>query len=249
MSQRAGTYLICENPECRKTFYVQRWRVRDGFQARFCCRACRNNVPPMRRKQPKYIFTPEMDAIIRKVYENNTGKVAHARALAKKFNMPRWRVSRRAIEIGAYTPTKKEPDWSEAELRILERFAPYTPLFIQKKLKAAGYHRSEISILLKRKRTRLLSNLKGMSATQCAEFFGIDIHWVLRQIEKGLLSARRRQTNRTEKQGGDIWYIRESALRQFIIENPELIDLRKVEKISFIDLLVNGKSTSRTEAA
>lgn len=73
-----------------------------------------------------------------------------------------------------------------------------------------------------------------------AEFFGVNVHWVTDKIENDLLKAEKRGTMRTEKQGGDIWFIKEKDIRKFIIENPELIDLRKVEKFYFIELLVNG---------
>ncbi|MEW6115363.1 MAG: hypothetical protein AB1553_00480 [Nitrospirota bacterium] len=181
-----------------------------------------------------------MDAMVRKVYENNLGKRGLVNAVARKLGVPRWKVSRRAAEIGAYVPLKKEPEWSESELRILQKYAHTTPLFIQKKLKRAGFHRSETAITLKRKRMRLLQNLDGMSGRQCAEFFGVDSHWITDKIERNLLKAEKRQTARTEKQGGDIYYIKEKDIRQFIIDNPDLIDLRKVEKFYFIELLSKG---------
>jgi hypothetical protein len=36
-----------------------------------------------------------------------------------------------------------------------------------------------------------------------------------------------------------MWFIREKNIREFIVNNPGMIDLRKVDKFWFIDLLIN----------
>lgn len=229
----------CENPECGKTFYVPAWLFHSGQQVRFCSSTCRSAHPG---KLPKYIFTAGMDDLIRRVYQQYVGMSRRpvARALAEKLGLPRWRVSRRALELGCSIPRKKEPIWTEPELSILERFSHRHPSYIQKILKRNGFNRTEVGIVLKRKRMRLIANREGMSACQAAEFFGVDVNWVTRQIAEGGLKAERRETMRTEKQGGDIYYIREKHIRKFIIDNPELIDIRKIEKFYFIELLANG---------
>ena len=78
---------------------------------------------------------------------------------------------------------------------------------------------------------RLLSNLEGMSARLCAEFLGVDLHWVLNHIKSGFLRA---EVIRYDRQGKVNYYVREKNIKKFIINHPELIDLRKVEK--FISL-------------
>jgi hypothetical protein len=188
----------------------------------------------------KYKFTPELDTLIIKAYQNNIGKRGLIKKLAIATDIPRYVISRHARNIGAYTPLKKAPEWEEKELKILGKNSIFALETIQRKLKEHGYHRSCIAIFLKRKRMRFLKNLDGMSATKAAEFFGVDNHWVLNRIKEGLLPAEMRNTKRTSLQGGDIYYIKESDLREFIIKNPELIDMRKVEKFYFIELLANG---------
>ena len=84
---------------------------------------------------------------------------------------------------------------------------------------------------------RLLSNLKGMSACLCAEFLGVSLRIVLNHIKAGLLIA---EAIRQDRQGKINYFIREKNIRKFIVENPSLIDLRKVEKHYFIELLTNG---------
>lgn len=193
-----------------------------------------------RQKAQKVNFTPAMDALIFKLYRENIARQGLVKKTALAFGVPRHVISRRAAAIGAYTPLKKEPAWDEKELSILEHNAQLSVEVIKKKLSAAGYQRSIAGIHLKRKRMRFLKNMDGMSAMTVAEFFGVDSHWVTNKIKQGLLKAEKRGTGRTEKQGGDIYFIKEKDLRRFIVNNPEIIDLRKVEKFYFIELLANG---------
>jgi len=85
---------------------------------------------------------------------------------------------------------------------------------------------------------RLLSNLEGMSAYLCAEFLGVDLHGVLKHIKSGLLNA---EIIRYDSKGKATYYIKEKDLRTFITNNLGVIDLRKVEKYFFIELVANGR--------
>ncbi len=186
----------------------------------------------------KYVFTSEMDKEVLYTYSMNTDSKPRLINLAKKFSMPRWAVYQRALKIGAVKSSHQKKKWEGEEIKILERNAHYSPLTIKKRLAIDGFQRSIASIVLKRKRMRLLSNLKGMSACLCAEFLGVDLHRVLNYIKSGLLKA---EIIRQDMQGKVNYYIREKHLREFIIDNPCVIDLRKVEKYYLIELLANGK--------
>lgn len=191
----------------------------------------------------KYHFNPAIDEIIKKVYREIqpiAGRTPVIFLLAQKINIPRWKISRRAREIGAYEPRIKEPIWNEAELRILKSYAHKQPETIQRYLKKHGFQRSVTGIILKRKRMRMLKNLDGYTARQLSEAFGIDEHCITRWIEKEYLKAERRGTLRTEIQGGDMWYIKKKDIKKFIIESIGIIDIRKVEKFWFVDILANG---------
>ncbi len=197
---------------------------------------------PMRRKRtrpPKYHFTPFIDELIRKTYrERYNPQEGKIRELANRINMPRWRITRRAREIGAIEPRIKEPPWSERELHILEKNALFVPEVIQRKLKMAGFKRTITAIALKRKRLHLLrQQIKG-TARAVAECFGVNPSTVVDiWIRKGYLKASRRGTDRTPQQGGDEWLIKEKDIRKFIIENIWIIDIRKVDKFWFVDIL------------
>jgi len=198
----------------------------------------------MRRK---YFFTPEMDEQIRRIYQTEVGikAVAYAgpvKALAAKFGMPRWRVSRRALELGLLPIGKKDAPWTEQELEILERYAHLTPPRVQIRLKNAGFHRTQQAIQVKRKRSHIsINSADGYTGRELAECFGIDAHSVMRWIANGLLKARKRGTARTPQQGGDEYFIKDKWIRDFILSNVPLIDIRKCDKYWFIDLIANGK--------
>jgi hypothetical protein len=147
-------------------------------------------------------------------------------------------VNRRARAIGlAHT---KEAYWSQTEEWVLQRWGHLTDAAIRTKLEKAGYKRSLTAVNLKVRRLRIKQNLDGYSANRLAEAFGIDRHIIARWIRLGYLRAERRGTARTEAQGGDMYWIRRDDVRTFILGNPEEVDLAKVEKIWFLDLITNG---------
>jgi len=203
-----------------------------------------NNLDtPMNKRGPKakYIITPEMHVEIKKVYQTMTGN-GEVKELASRFGMPRWKIQRYALRQEWCVKSKKEPDWGERELKILEAGAHLTPERIQARLKKAGFTRSLNGIVLKRKRMRFLKNLKGISARSLAicfevNHYRIDDHCVTTWIEKGFLRAKKRGTNRTERQGGDHWFIRERWVKDFIIENVAILDFRKIDKYWLVDIL------------
>jgi hypothetical protein len=201
-----------------------------------------SHAEPVIAKKPRgtkpviWTFTPQMDAQITKIYRTGTGD-NQVNELAKKFGYPRWAVSARARAIGASEIRLKEPNWCDEELQVLKNNAHLTPERIRLALKAAGFNRSITGVLLKRKRLGMLQNLPGQSATSLAKCFGGDAKMITGWIESGWLKAEKRGTNRTEKQGGDMYYILTSDVRDFIIENIGVIDIRKVDKFWLIETL------------
>jgi hypothetical protein len=187
------------------------------------------------RKWPE--ITPAMHEKIKRLYRDRVRCSGEIREFSKRHNIPRWKITKYAQRMGWIEKQRKEPDWSEGELRILHQSGHHSPEIIQKRLKKAGYARSVTGIVIKRKRERIPSNLNGQSARSLALCLGEDMHFVTRMIKTGLLKATKRSTNRTPQQGGDIWHIKDKDVREFILANPELIDLRKIEKHWFIDIL------------
>jgi hypothetical protein len=123
----------------------------------------------------------------------------------------------------------------------LERWGHLAPSGIRSRLAARGFARSIAGIQVKLNRDRIKQNLDGYSACGLARALGIDVHKVMGWIRRGLLSAERRGTERTDRQGGDTQWITQEAVRRFILRAPEELDLARVEKIWFLDLLTDGK--------
>ena len=188
----------------------------------------------------KYVFTDQIDQLIREVYLNHRDvkKRLGIRPLAKKLGMPHWVLKKRARELGL--ARTKELPWSEQELAILSRYAWMSDERIRLKLKAAGYARTVTGIHLKLKRMRFKHDGSFYSARSLAQALGIDSHAVTRWIKSGHLKAKLRGTARGPQQNGDIYLMYEKDIRRFILEHPTDIDLRKVDQIWFLDLLTNG---------
>lgn len=202
----------------------------------------RTSVRPARRK---YSFTPAIDEEIRGAYHqyleyNNRRAIS---GCARQLHVPRWLVNRRAAVLGL--ARIKEPEWSVDEVTVLERCGHLTDPVIQRKLKAAGIQRSINAIHLKMKRLRIRQNLDGYSAHALATAFGVDGHKITYWIKRKMLMATRRGTARSESQGGDTYWITHRGVREFVLAYPDEIDLRKVEKWWFLDLVTDGRIGSR----
>lgn len=190
-------------------------------------------------RNKKYRSNPDIDRLIRDTYQNVTGR-GQILALARKLDRPRWWVSKRAATLGVVLPRFKEPEWTEQECDILEKNAHKNPETIRRILLKRGYQRSATAILVKRKRIRCdLVDPNHYTAHQLADQLGKDAKTVTSWIVKGWLPARKRGTARTEKQGGDHWWIKRKDIKAFVIKTPALIDFHKVDKYWLIDLLTN----------
>jgi hypothetical protein len=195
--------------------------------------------PPRESKRPRQYppITPELHQEIKRLYQRKKNNSGEVRDFARKHGLPRWKISQYAVVNGFIPKSKKEPNWSPQELSILERNAMHCTEVIQRNLKKHGFSRSLGGITLKRKRLRLISNLEGQSSRSAAMCLGEDDHFITDMIRKGYLKASRREQKRTPQQGGNYWYIKDKDLKNFIINYPEFIDLRKVDKFWFISLL------------
>jgi hypothetical protein len=195
---------------------------------------------PAVRYKRKYKPTPEVDAIIRDAYlRQRNGDRSALKAASRKIGWTRSAVSKRGAELGV-TRVKERP-WTPPEEEVLERFGHLAPTGIRQRLAKAGFSRSVAAIQMKMNRSRIRANLDGYSACRLADAFGVDVRKVLMWIRRSLLRAERRGTERTAAQGGDIWWISHREVRRFVMRAPEELDLARVEKIWFLDLLTGGK--------
>jgi DNA-directed RNA polymerase specialized sigma24 family protein len=196
----------------------------------------------------KYELTPAMDESIREAYRRYH-ELKDRQALAKcakRLALPSWVVIRRGGTLGL--AHVKESPWSDGEIGVLEKYGHLTDAVIRRKLKDAGYQRSITAIHSKLKRLRVKRNLEGYSAKELADALGTDSHKVANWIRRGMLRATRRGTERTEAQGGDFYWIAHRAVQTFVLRYPEEIDLHRVEKWWFLDLVTNGRICTRPQS-
>lgn len=196
----------------------------------------------VRRGQPKGprrssdTFT---DEAIRAVYQSHPEKGAVA-ALAARIGRRRHWINRRAMQLGLVVPRFKEPAWSEAEIELLATHAHRSAEVIQRIFRDHGHRRTEAAIHVKRTRLECCDthDPDHFTASSIARLLGVDRKTVTRYIHLGQLRATRRGTKRAERQGGDHHWVHWKDLRTFIRDNAHAVDLRKVDRVAFIELLV-----------
>lgn len=175
----------------------------------------------------------QIDALIQRTYQKVPQKkdIQHLAALVGR---PRWWVSKRAAKLGLVAPRFKEPAWAEAEIDLITDQAHKHTKTIQKILKRAGFIRTETAIIVKLKRLAAdRTDPNHLNANQLATVMGVDRKTVSGWIAKGWLKAERRNATTTD----DFWWIHRRDIRRFVIDNVAAVDLRKVEKFWFVDLL------------
>ena len=196
----------------------------------------------------RWATSEAIDAVIRRAYlaaPTRKGIGACAAAVGR----PRWWVSRRATQLGLVVPREKETPWSEVELDVLRGREGDHPNSIKKALKVRGFSRTETAIVVKLKRLGLSTAVDDPhchNARDLGLLMGVDGKTVARWIEKGWLKARMVGEASATRAEGNHWSIHRRDVRRFIIENAGAVDLRRVDKVWFIELLggpANGVGT------
>lgn len=178
---------------------------------------------PVRESWPK---DDRIDDEIRRLH-TIPPKRGEIEALATKLGRPTWWVSRRARELGLVTPRFREEPWSPAELDLLEETADLSPTRVVKMFKKAGFSRSLNAIMVKRKRLSIKVQRSGYSSRQIADLLGYDETTIARWIRMGRLRATSYGQDRRD--GRQFSYdVSEKDLREFIIQNPTALELRRI---------------------
>ncbi len=184
--------------------------------------------------------TPELDARIREEWLALTGKVkGEVTALADKLDVRCHWLSQRALKLGLVVPrVAKEPEWTAAELELLKRVPLHDPRRAAMMFRENGFIRTPAALCVKAKRLDISRRYdETLSAGKAAKILGVDGKAFTVWIAKGIIQAERRETARLPQQGGNPWSISRAYFRQWIIDNIEVIDIRKVDKFAFVDLL------------
>jgi hypothetical protein len=198
-----------------------------------------------------YRHTETTDGVIREAYRlyreySNTRAIP---AACKKLGWPKHAVSQRARRLGL-AKTKERP-WTDAEEQVLEKHSGLSLGTITRKMREAGYKRSETAIHLKMKRLKVRSTPNYWTTTALGSAFGVDVHKVSAWMRQGFLKFTAKGTRRVPEQGGDSLVASRDDVRRFILNHPDEIDLGKVEKFWFLDIVSGGKLCEefRREAA
>lgn len=187
----------------------------------------------------KYNPTEAEMQIIRDLYDGSSLALNKIMRITER-KYPRYYVRKIAATMGLARVT--ESDWTAAEEDYVAEHYPRMGLrSLQRGLKHMGFRRSTTAIWVKLKRLRISGNIDdGFTLRSLCDFLwaGQENHKIIqRWIDNGWLHGKRRGTLRTKKQGGDQWYFSPEWVRSFIISHPDEIDLRLVDKESFIRLL------------
>lgn len=178
----------------------------------------------------KYFFTPAQDKVLLNRYDSKKETV---NALAAAFGFPTWTIRKRAAILGV--SRTKEPRWSEADEDYLRKhYSTKSLRTLSKEL-----NRTITSIMLKKKRLGIRKTDDGYTLRGLCEALGVDHHKVEYWVAQGWLKKRGRGIQREEH---DYWLVTDKNLRDFVRAHPEEIDLRRVDKFWFIDLLAGVKT-------
>ncbi len=186
-----------------------------------------------RAKGPlKYETSEAIDAEVRRVYEGGPSR-KDVLALARKLMRPADWIYRRAGKLGLVTPRFKQPEWSPAELALLEKHAHKSVRQIQRVFYRAGSHRTENAIAIRLQREGFeRQRADAWSGNQLAKLMGVSSNTVARWVRDEGLTATRMGSERIH----DAYVIRRTALRRWIASHAQHVDLRKVDRYWFIDL-------------
>ena len=191
--------------------------------------------PPFKRHAAAFVTTPFIDAAIKRHYANNPQRGTLSK-LAHQVARPVGWVSRRAIEMGIQRPRFDSPKWSEQELDILRASAWRVPGAIARILRKKGFRRSTNAIQIKLTRLRCDRSKDDVyTASGLGELLGANKDTVAAWIRKGWLKASTRGSGHPN----DSYVIHHKDVRRFVIENAAAVDLRRVDRDWFIDLLAN----------
>lgn len=184
-----------------------------------------------RGKRPmKYVWTPELDAILKAEYD---GKIRYrAAAIASRLGWPAWVIKKRAGVLGLAVPADRR-DWTPKETRFVSFYAGHrTTLWMARRLR-----RSESSVVLKLKRMKISRRIrKGYTMRDLELCFGVDHRPIERWVRQGLLTIRHRHPKRPHP----TWWVKDEDILAFIQGHPMAFRLDKVDQFWFMDLILDG---------
>lgn len=184
------------------------------------CHRCR----PSRRL--KYIWTPEMDALVRAVYSEGYAvreRGRMTRQLAIRFQFPHYIVKFRAAKLGLTRDIRHR--WTPEEIRFLEESAG--EMSVRRIAKVLGHGVLKVQAAMERmKISRRITT--GMALADVSGVMGVTQSLVMKWERQGWLPR--------DREGR----FQEKALARFLHDHPEQYDLRRVDQEFFKALIFPG---------
>lgn len=189
--------------------------------------------------------SPGLDQQIRDGWQAmDAGRKGAVADLAIRLHVPRWWLTKRLTRLGLTIRHKKEPRWTAAEDALMGKVPLHLPDKAAAVFREHGFQRSPTAIVVRAKRLDLSRRAARpeLSARRAATILGVDAKFITARILAGNLPAEKRDDKRLVQQGGSSWDIKSADLRRWIIDNIDVVDLRKVDKIPFVSLIAGEPS-------
>jgi hypothetical protein len=182
-----------------------------------------------RGKPTTFTFDATKDAYLREHYRPGTEKRC-AKRIAELWGYPTWAIQGRVRRLGLAREGYRggSRPWTAEESALVEKYAAIRhPRWI-----ARLVNRSLTAVVVKIKRLGLSLRPDGYNALQVAEGFGECRDTVERWLKKGWLRTR------NVPSPGQSYAFTEDEIRAFISEHRDAFELRKVDQMWFLDLLL-----------
>lgn len=184
-------------------------------------------------RQQKYFLDEPGRRLLLAKYD---GTCATIDELARRIAVPRDTIKRWAGQLGL--TRQKEPAWTPEEIEYLQTHLSHTRMSTMSKTLG----RTITAIKLKAKRLGVNKCYQeGYTMRGLCLGLGCDHHAVERWMRQGWLKGKRRGTERTQQQGGDVWLFTDHAIREFIIAHPQEVDPRRADWLWLVDVLAGGR--------
>lgn len=233
-------YLTEGGPACLRLLPVRNRRMLHMETARLGLRKTRG----YQRQAPA---TERDDRLIRAYYARPTHAYGGLKKLAAQTGRTKGWLAARARQLGLITGPLKAPDWTPAELAILEEYGHESDTKLQHRLRKAGFLRTTGAIAGRYYRCRIPRDRTDpdcWSANQVAFLMGMDAHRVLRWLHRGLLAAHKGQGDQRVAH-----QIRRADLRAFLLTYPGEWDHRGCDHLWLIELLAGGLGAGTAAAS
>jgi len=183
----------------------------------------------------KYTWRPEYDAHLKVHYFGGLNRRFQVLSrMVRMTGLPRWYIKHQATRLGLTMHIDRRP-WTRVEMDLLENLVGR----VSSATIARRLRRPESSVVNKLKRMGTSRRVRdGYTMRELELCLGEDHHKIAGWIKNGWLGDRLQGTHRHNGNGNDIHRIREKDILNFIRSHPQELNLGKVDRTWFLDLVL-----------